>query len=173
MPHINHFSETANWYAVYTRPHHEKKVCRKLQEIKLTVYLPLQITLRQWSDRKKKVTIPVFNCYVFVNVTAREYDKVLNIPGVIRYVAFEGKAVPIPEHQIRMIRNILEQELELEEFPENLHEGVKIRITAGPLTGISGELVDFSGKKRVIIRIEEINKSLLVSVPMYMLQLAS
>lgn len=172
-PYFRQFQEVAYLYVIYTRPHHEKEVCRKLQEEKLTVYLPRQTTLRQWSDRKKKVSMPLFNSYLFVNITIREYYKVLNIPVVIRYIAFEGQAVAIPERQIQMIRNILEQDLELEEVPEKLYEGAKIKITTGPLTGISGELVDFSGKKSVINRIEVINKSLLISVPINILQLAN
>jgi transcriptional antiterminator RfaH len=169
---LKNFSDDACWYVIYTRPHHEKKVSKKLEEEKINVYLPLQTTLRQWSDRKKKVTIPLFSCYVFVKITPKEYYKVLNISGVIRYVTTNGKAAAIPEKQIQLIRNLLEQDLEMEEIPEKLHKGSKIMITAGPLVGIIGELVDFSGKKRVIIRLEEINKSLLVSVPMYLLQLA-
>jgi transcription antitermination factor NusG len=160
------------WYAVYTRPHHEKEVFRKLQEQKIQTYLPLQTKIRKWSDRKKKVTVPLFSCYLFVNITSREYFQVLNTPGVIRYVAFNGKAAVIPDKQIQLIKNMLEHEFDVTEVPENLYEGACISINAGPLTGMTGKLVDFCGKKRVIICIEEIYKSLLVSVPLNMLQLA-
>jgi transcription antitermination factor NusG len=164
--------ETARWYAVYTRPHHEKIVCRQLLEQNLVAYLPLLTTLKQWSDRKKKVSIPLFSCYLFVFVNMKEYYKVVNIDGIVRYVTFAGKAVAIPEKQIQLIKNILEQGIEVEETPEDINTGAKVEIIAGPLTGICGELVDYSGKKRVIIRIEEMEKSMLVNVPLHILKLA-
>jgi transcriptional antiterminator RfaH len=164
--------ETACWYAVYTRPHHEKNVCRQLLRQNIVAYLPLQTTIRQWSDRKKKVSIPLFSCYVFVCVNMKEYYMIVNTPGIVRYITFEGKAVAIPEKQIQLIKNILEQGIEVEETPGDINTGAKVEIIAGPLTGICGELIDFSGKKRVILRIEEINKSLLVNVPLNILKLA-
>ena len=163
--------ERSCWYAIYTRPHHEKEVYRKLQEQKITAYLPLLKTIKQWSDRKKRVEEPLFRCYIFVQIQTREYYRVLNTPGVIRYVTFEGKAVAIPENQINMVKNFLEQDMVVEEVQDLLYNGAYVEIVAGPLSGTSGELIDFAGKKRVIIRLEEIGKSLVVSVPIHLLRL--
>jgi len=160
-----------NWYAVYTRHCHEKKVFEQLQQMEIEAYLPLQTTIRQWKDRKKKVSVPLFSCYIFVNITKKKYYNVLNIPGVVRFVTFEGKAVAIPEKQIRMVKNLLEQDIEVEEVQDILYNGAKVEIMAGPLTGISGELIYFAGKKRVIIRLDEIRKSMVASVPMHLLRL--
>jgi transcriptional antiterminator RfaH len=160
-----------NWYAVYTRHCHEKKVFEHLQQREIEAYLPLQTTIRQWKDRKKKVSQPLFSCYVFVNITEKKYYDVLNIPGVVRYVTFEGKAVAIPEKQIRIVKNLLEQNFEVEEVQDNLYNGAKVEIMGGPLTGITGELVYFGGKKRVIIRLDEMCKSIMASVPMHLVRL--
>lgn len=162
---------TSYWYAIYTRPCHEKEVYRRLQELVIPAYLPLITTIRQWSDRKKKVNIPLFSCYIFVHITKQDYYRVLNIPGVVRYVTFEGKAVAIPEKQIRMVKNLLEQDIAVEDIQDNLCCGASVEIIAGPLTGISGELIDFAGKKRVIIRLNEIRKSMVISVPLHLLRL--
>ena len=153
------------WYAVYTRPHHEKKIHGKLAEAHIEVYLPLRTTLKQWSDRKKKVSEPLFSCYLFVKIKPKEYYEVLNVPGVVRYIAFEGKAVPIPDSQIQLIKNLLEFEPETLDNSVPLHSGDLVEIIAGPLMGIRGELIESSGKKRMIIRIQEIDKSLLVNIP--------
>jgi transcriptional antiterminator RfaH len=159
------------WFALYTRPYHEKKVFEQLQLEKIEAYLPLQTTLRQWVDRKKKISVPLFSCYLFVYVTAKEYYTVLNVPGVVRYITFEGKAVPIPEKQIQLIKSLLEQDIETIEALENIPTGTMVEIIVGPLTGVVGELVDYASKKRVIIRIEEICKSILVNVPLQYLKL--
>jgi len=168
---INQIKGNPCWYAIYTRPHHEKEVYRRMQEQKIQAYLPLLTTFKQWSDRKKKVRIPLFSCYLFVHISTRDYYRVLNIPGVVRYVTFEGKATAIPEKQIQVVKNLLEQDIPVEDVQDVLYNGAKVEIIAGPLTGISGELVDFSGKKRVIIRLEEIRKSMVISVPLHLLKL--
>lgn len=164
---------TTFWYAIYTRPHHEKEVVRRLQEQNITSYLPLFTTLKQWSDRKKKVSLPLFSCYVFVNIAMRDYYRVLNVSGVVRFISFDNKAVVIPEKQIRIIMDFLGQDIEVEEVRDIFYCGAKVEIISGPLTGIYGELIDFSGKKRVIIRFDEIGRSMIISVPIHSLKFAS
>jgi transcriptional antiterminator RfaH len=159
-----------NWHAVYTRHCHEKKVFEQLKQMEIEAYLPLYTTIRQWKDRKKKVSLPLFSCYIFVYITKKKYYDVLNIPGVVRFVIFEGKAVAIPEKQIQLIKNLLEQKIELEELPGKMQKGKRVQIKAGPLTGITGELIDFLNNRRVVLQIEEINKSLLVNIPMHYLK---
>jgi transcriptional antiterminator RfaH len=160
-----------NWYAVYTRHCHEKNVFKQLQQMEIKAYLPLLTTIRQWKDRKKRVSVPLFSCYVFVNITDKKYYNVLNVPGVVRFVTFEGKAVKIPEKQIKIVKNLLEQDIDVEEIQDNFYNGARVEIIAGPLTGISGDLIYFAGKKRVIIRLDEIGKSMVASVPMHLLRL--
>lgn len=160
-----------NWYALYTRPRHEKKIYARLKQENIEAFLPLQTTIRQWSDRKKKVTEPLFSCYLFVYISVKDYYRILNLNGVVRFVTFEGKAVTIPEKQIMIIRMLLDQEIEIEETGEPIAKGSRVEIKIGPLSGISGELLETAGKRRVIIRIEEINKTLLVNVPLNYLRL--
>ena len=45
-----------NWYVVKTRSRAEVKVAERIDSKGLHVYLPLQRTIRQWSDRKRKST---------------------------------------------------------------------------------------------------------------------
>jgi|WetSurMetagenome_2_1015567.scaffolds.fasta_scaffold324697_2 transcriptional antiterminator RfaH len=168
---VNKIVKQQTWYAVYTRPHHEQKIFARLKMENIEAYMPLQTTIRQWSDRKKKIVEPLFSCYVFVFISNKDYYRVLNLKGVVRYVTFEGKAVAIPEKQISMIRILLEQDIDLEEAYEPLPKGAKVEIKIGSLSGVIGELLENAGKKRVIIRIEEINKALLVNVPMNYLKL--
>lgn len=161
----------AKWYVVYTKPCHEKKVYERVQQMNIEAYLPLQTTIRHWKDRKKIVSVPIFSCYLFVYITEKEYYKVLNIQGVVRYITFEGKAVPVPEKQIQLIKNIMELKTETAEVIDNLLTGNRVEIKAGPLIGITGELIEYNGKSRVIISIDEIHKSLLVNVPLNFLKL--
>jgi len=152
------------WHAVYCRPHHEKRLYKQLTEAGIEAYLPMQTTLRQWSDRRKKVTMPLFSCYVFVKIMLHEYYQVLNHSSVISYVSFEGKAAVIPEKQIETLRNLIENDLGIEDVSEPLPRGIRVEITSGPLKGIKGEVTEYAGRKTVIIRLEEINKTMVVQI---------
>ena len=77
------------WYAIYTRPRAEKQVCQRLVEQGIEAYLPIRKTMRQWSDRKKMVEVPLFTSYVFVHIDRRFYDDVVRTHGVVKYITFE------------------------------------------------------------------------------------
>lgn len=153
------------WYAAYTKPRNEKKVLERLEATGIEVYLPLQRRLKQWSDRKKLVEEPLFRSYIFVRITPKDYYNVLNTFGIVRYITFEGKAVPIPDNQINIIKQLLEQDVEIESVEEQLVPGELVEVKFGSFIGLIGELVEHKGKKKVIVRIEHISHSLLVSLP--------
>jgi transcription antitermination factor NusG len=54
------------WLVFYTKSRNEKSAYKNLKKFGFEPYLPLQKVLRQWSDRKKKVELPLFNSYIFV-----------------------------------------------------------------------------------------------------------
>nr|WP_321356769.1 UpxY family transcription antiterminator [uncultured Draconibacterium sp.] len=142
------------WYAIYTKPNREKRILEYLKEQNLTCYLPLQKSLRIWSDRKKWIEEPLFKSYVFVKVSYKEFFNVLSIPGVICYVSFGGKAQPIPEKQLEDIKTFVEQdETKIEITKENIAPGTKAEVLYGALKGVQGEIVKFNGKFRILIRI--------------------
>ncbi len=128
------------------------------------VYLPLVKTIRQWSDRKKKVEIPLIPGYVFVQVNEKEYYQVVNTPGVVRYVTFEGKAAPIPEKQILLIKQSIEGNLMIEPSQEKFEPGEKVKIISGPLNGFEGELLTINRKSNLIIRLDAIGYTLKIEI---------
>ncbi len=152
------------WYAIYTKPRNEKKVAAELLEKGIENYCPLIKTMRQWSDRKKWVEVPLFNSYLFVYVSDREYLEVLTIKGVVKYITFERKAVSIPDYQIDAIKKTLHNQVEFEITTENFKVGQIVEITGGVLSGVSGEIITISGKKKFLLRIENIGYSLLISI---------
>ncbi len=156
---------TPRWFAAYTKPKNEKKVLERLTAIGIEAYLPLQKRLKQWSDRKKVSEEPVIRSYIFVRIVEKDYYKVLNTAGVIRYITFEGKAAPIPDKQIEVLRQLLEQNLAIEAVEEQLQPGEMVEIRMGSMMGITGELVEHNGAKKVIIRIDHVSHSLLVTLP--------
>ncbi|MCB0292804.1 MAG: antitermination protein NusG, partial [Calditrichaeota bacterium] len=80
-----------SWYALYTRPRHEKKVFDQLQEKRIEAFLPLTKELRQWKDRRRWVETPLFTGYVFINIDLRFRLEALQTYGVVRLVSFGGE----------------------------------------------------------------------------------
>ena len=125
-----------------------------LLERGIEAYLPLIKTLRQWSDRKKRVELPLIPSYVFVKIEERNFRHVLEVDGALGFITFEGKKVPIPERQMKALMGIVEHGLDVEATAKNIHSGDKVRIGSGPLRGTQGEVVEMAGKNRFILRID-------------------
>jgi transcription antitermination factor NusG len=159
-----------NWYAVYTNPRAEKRAHAELVRKEIESYLPLQRTLRLWSDRKKWVEEPLFRSYIFVNISQSQYFDVLNTPGVVRYITFEGKAVAVPEKQIEAIRYYLADSTDpLDEAWGNsglaaLAPGTSVEVTRGPLKGLTGQLVNIQGRHKFRIQIDALGQFLNLTV---------
>jgi transcription antitermination factor NusG len=160
-----------NWHAVYTKSRAEKKVLTELEFLGIEAYLPLQRKLKQWSDRKKWIEIPLISGYIFVCISNKEYDKVLQTNGVVTYVRFEGKAALIPDFQIEYLKKMLDQsDLNIEVSFKQIDPGDKVIVTEGPLIGLTGTLFSFKGRKRVAVKLEQLNLSLMVDLPLNQIQ---
>ncbi len=153
------------WYAIYTKPRWEKKVARLLDDKKIENYLPLQKTLKQWSDRRKWVHEPLFRSYVFVYIIQNEYLPTLQTPGVVRFVTFERRPVAIPPVQIEAIKVFIATGEEMIQETEDMNVGDRVIVTRGPLKNLEGSLVYISKKKRVRVMIEGIQQALHIKVP--------
>ncbi len=153
------------WLALYTRPRFEKKIQKVLVEQNIECYLPMIKTLRQWSDRRKWVEVPLFSSYIFVKVSHLEYLSVLNAPGSVKFVSFEGNAVEIPEKQIEAIKWVLSTNIETEPLEEKIPEGSKVEVIKGPLMGLIAEMTRYNNKNIIMLRIEQLDKSIEVKIP--------
>lgn len=135
-------------------------------------YLPLVKTLKQWSDRKKKVEEPLFRSYLFIHIPISSYYDALNTPGVVRCVTFEGKPVIIPEQQIQAIRMYI-GENEISPVNTGFFEpGKKVEVIRGPLRGLTGELLHLEGRHAVRIGIDAIGQSVYLTIPVSFLKIA-
>ncbi len=152
------------WYPFYTRSRFEKKAYDNLVKKGFEVYLPLKKSERQWSDRKKIVEMPLFSSYIFVRVPQYQIYDVLQINGIVRYIVFNGRPAVVRDSEIELIRKILSEKTEFEVVDGIIKEGAEITLTSGPFKGYSGRVIKRSGKSKIVIEIESINKSLIVTV---------
>ena len=121
-----------NWHALYVSSRQEKKVFEKLQKKNIESYLPIVKTMKQWSDRKKMVELPLLNGYVFVKIDSTQNDKTLQTPGVVNFVRAEGKIAKVRELEINRLKQLIElgYQLEVNGIKRNFKEGDNINISS-------------------------------------------
>jgi transcription antitermination factor NusG len=152
------------WYAAYTKSRSEKKTLERLTQAGFEAYLPIQRKRHQWSDRLKWVEEPLIKSYIFIHVNERDYYNAINTPGLVCYVTFEGKAAPIPDRQIDILKTLLNEGTEIEVSNERFASGQKIIVVSGTLVGMQGEMVEYRGKKKVLVRLGTTGTNILVTV---------
>ena len=166
-------AETENWYALHTRPRHEKLVVTRLHERGVETFLPIVREVHRWSDRKKHVQLPLFSCYVFAKFIPNRAQRlnVLRVSGVFGLVGSQGEGAPIPDDQIDAVRSVLESTLPWSTHPF-LKIGQRVRIRSGALNGVEGILVSRNGSSRLVISVDAIQRSLSVQVEGYQVEAA-
>jgi transcriptional antiterminator RfaH len=157
------------WYAIYTKSRAEKKAAEILERNGIEVYLPLQKTIRQWSDRRKMVYVPLFRSYVFVNVKQKEFYSVLNTPGVVRFVTIGHEKIAIPECQIDAIRAYL-GEIQIDEPLSYFEKGSEVEVVYGALRGLKGILISDKNQKKLIVQINAIYQNITLTLASHLLK---
>ena len=166
-------TQPETWYALLTRPKHEKLVSERLHERGVETFLPLITQVRQWSDRKKVVQSPLFSCYVFAKFGASRSEclRVLRVDGVLQLVGSRGEGTPIPSDQIDAVRTLVEGSIPWTPYPF-LKIGQRVRIRGGALDGVQGILLSRSGNSTLVISVDLIQRSLAVRVEGYQVEAA-
>jgi len=163
--------EESSWYAIQTMPRHEKRVAQQLGEGTIVTFLPLLKQVRQWSDRRANVEVPMFSCYAFVRVAQEtgERLKVLRTPGVLGFVGSERRGTAIPDQQIENLQAAIREKIPCVEHPF-ISVGQRVRIRGGSLDGIEGILTREGGRQSVVVSIELLRRSVSIQVEGYVLE---
>jgi transcription elongation factor/antiterminator RfaH len=151
------------WYALYTRPRHEKQVYEELSSRDLEAFLPTYKVRRRWSDRYKVVEEPLFKNYLFVKMTLDRYHDSLRPYGAVSFVNFDGMPAQVPAVEIEAIRRLVESELPYNPHPY-LKIGRRVRIRSGPLEGCEGILMRKKGLARLVLSVHMLQQSVVAEV---------
>ena len=134
------------WFVVYTRPQQELKVASQLSAMGITNYCPTITLLKQYSDRKKKVSKPLLSSYVMVELEEKERNKVFTCCGIVRYLFYLGKPAVIPAFEIDLMQDHLNgvyNDIKV----TTLSVGDSHTITQGPFSGVKGKVVETDNTK--------------------------
>ena len=155
--------QNGNWYALYTCPRHEKFVAKQIERRRFSCFLPLYRSVRRWKDRRKELELALFPGYVFVRMALENRLQVLELPGVVRLVSFNGQPAVVPTEQIESIRDRLSGAGSIEPHPY-LRTGRRVRVRHGAMTGLEGIVVRRKDRCRVVFSIDLIMRSVAVEV---------
>ena len=153
-----------HWFALYPKPRSEFIAEKQLQSIKVDNFLPVITKIRQWSDRKKKVTEPLFRGYIFIYSNEKERLLSLELTSIVRCICNDGKPDVIPEWQIDNVKTILKFETEVL-VHNGLIPGKKVIIKSGPFKGMLGVVVNSERGKSVAVSIDLLNRSVVTKLP--------
>ena len=134
------------WFVVYTRPQQELKVAGQLSAMGITNYCPTITLIKQYSDRKKKVSKPLLSSYVMVRLEENQREKVFSCSGIVRYLFFLGKPVVVPAFEIDSMQDHLSgvyNDIKI----TTLSVGDSHMITQGPFSGVLGKVVQSDNTK--------------------------
>ena len=152
----------------------EKKVQDGLLSKGIEAYAPIIKTLRQWSDRKKMVELPLLKGYVFVNHAPIEKEKVFTVRGIVNYVTFEKKPAVVRDNEIQVLKDIIS--LGYETSVTNLNNftsGMGVKITQGNFKGLSGTIVRKDKNEFFVVALESIQQNIMIKMPAAVLEMQS
>lgn len=168
---MNNFA--TGWYVIYTRPRYERKVSARLSELKIPCLFPTKKVLRTWQDRKKYVDEPLFPSYVFVYLDGlKSFYEGKDAEGAMYYVRTGKEMAKVSEAVVNNIRLISDKARELEISDALFRPGRRLVISKGALTGLSCEVVRVCNVKKLLVRVDLLQRSILATLPEECLMLA-
>jgi len=160
------------WLVLYTLPQKEKKVYLELIKREFEVFLPLHNVVRQWSDRKKTLSVPLFPNYIFVKTDQREMWSALKIQGALRYISFGGAPAVVGELEIELVKKLLYHNVAIknEESFDFYQRGEKVKVKEGPFKGFEGEILERKSTTRLYLQLLTINRIVSIDVALNCLE---
>ena len=106
------------------------------------VFLPVHKVVRQWADRKKKLEVPLFHSYIFVKAYRNEIYKVLQIPGIVRNLNYNGAPAVLRASELNAINYWLDTGLsiDVESVDYRFDTGSHVRVLDGTFKGFEGKV---------------------------------
>ena len=142
-----------------TKVHGEKKIKEKLDMLGVEHYIPFRVETREWSDRKKKVEVPLIPGMAFIRESDSEALRLANELGVeitFIYDKSTRKRMIVPDRQMKdfiFVTDMTTDNPEMKIYDDKLRPGTRVRVVKGEFSGIEGELIRVQGHKRVVIRL--------------------
>ena len=129
--------DSKKWFVVYTKPRNEIKVSQRLSVLGVENYTPTRIEVRQWSDRKKKIEVPLLPSMVLVSLNEKEVNKVFEVAGAVRYLFEKGKRAEVSNEEVLAMKYYLDNSYHSNKEELAIGETVKVPLLEEEATVIA------------------------------------
>ncbi|WP_405410919.1 UpxY family transcription antiterminator [Maribacter sp. Asnod1-A12] len=123
--------DSLKWFVLVIKRNHEKQVAKILENHGFEIYCPLKKEIRQWSDRKKTVEVPIFQNYIFVRIKESNRDTVFLTSHIKKYLYWLGKPAIVRDVEIEVIRRWMTDDSVCNVTASHLQKGKLIKIEKG------------------------------------------
>ena len=157
---MNNESEFKKWFVLQTKPRKEKIVLQQIEQKKIEVYSPFIEKIRIWSDRKKKIQVPLFSGYIFIHGDESERIRAItDTIGAMKYIYFQKRPAVVSDMEIEIIKQALlsPEKISIEE--KRIKKGDLIVVSHGLFKGMKGFVNEFRGKYKLTVNLEELSYS--------------
>jgi transcription antitermination factor NusG len=165
---MNSYTPDHSWLVIKTKPRAEKKLYEQLTKAGYDSFLPTYVVIRQWSDRKKKVELPLISGVVFVKNKLVDTYSLYDFPHIIGILKEFNKPALVSQQEIENIKILIKEwNGELIECNESLtlSKGEEVEVVRGDFAGIIGELIALNGKHRLVVQLKTLNVEFTVNIP--------
>src|SRR5579872_3059095 len=142
------------WVALQVKPKSEAAVAIHLRNKGYEEFVPTYVPEPHNRATPRIRELPLLPGYVLCKFTPATMGRlIVTTPGVIRILGIAGKPSPVSEEDIATLRQIVSSKLYCRPSAY-LRVGQEVRISAGPLAGITGILTCLGKNHRVVIAVE-------------------
>ena len=160
-----------SWYVLRVRSQAELLVHVGLHHKQFEILNPTYQALSIRRDRRKVLTRPIFNGYMFVRTLLNPecHLEILKTPGVVEILKSPNGPTPVPDDQIENVL-LLEKHVGACFFGTDFEVGDSVFVKEGPLTGLRG-VIDRFDRNKLHIHVDAIPGSVMIEVEPYQVQL--
>jgi len=154
---------TERWFALVTRPRHEKVATEALNAKGLETFLPFVRRHHQYGRRSREFDVPMFPGYLFCRFDVLHRLPVITTPGIVRVVGAGGSPIPVRDAEVTSLQIATRERIPALPHPF-LQEGARVAITQGPLAGMEGIVVKEKDPMRIVVSISLLQRSVLLEI---------
>lgn len=157
-----------NWWVVKSKSKAERKLAGLLNEAGFEAVCPTYTTIRQWSDRKKKIQLPLISCVVFVKEQENRINELYQFHQVTNILKENGKPALVRNQEIQnllILSGKWEDELVQNENYSDYKPGDFVEVVNGGFSGMRGEMVKNQGKHKIFVVIKSLQMAFSVLIP--------
>ena len=151
------------WFAIQVRPKYEFLTSTILRSKGYEEFVPFYVSTRRWSDRSKKLNVPLFTGYVFCRFSSHVCAQIITTPGVIRIVGIGNKIMAIEDAEIEAIRKAVNSGKAVEPYAY-LTLGDRVCVKEGAMAGVQGILIRYSNRHQLVLSVDLIQGSMAMEI---------